>query len=90
MAGLVAGSTFPKQGVGVLGGDRLTLGIPQGGHDWQMVVVYRGLHCPLCKKYLAQLDEMVETFNGLGVDVVAVSGDPQAKAQAMVEEKNWA
>ncbi|NNK17472.1 MAG: AhpC/TSA family protein [Sulfitobacter sp.] len=87
MAGLVAGSMFPKQDVGVLGGDTLTLGVPKGGHDWQMVVVYRGLHCPLCKKYLAQLDEMVETFNGLGVDVVAVSGDPHAKAQAMVEEK---
>jgi peroxiredoxin len=53
-----------------------------------MVLVYRGLHCPLCKKYLAQLDEMIGQFNAIGVDVLAVSGDPKIKAQAMVEEKN--
>lgn len=87
MTGLTAGSAFPKQQVPLAGGGTVTLGVPREGHDWQMVVVYRGLHCPLCKKYLAQLDGMVETFNGLGVDVVTVSGDPEDKANAMVEEK---
>lgn len=88
MTGLAAGSAFPKQEVAQLGGGTLTLGSPRDGHDWQMVVVYRGLHCPLCKKYLAQLDEMVGDFNALGLDVVAVSGDPKEKAQGMVDEKN--
>ena len=55
----------------------LTLGSPEGGRDWQMVVVYRGLHCPLCKKYLGKLEELQDRFHGLGVDVVAVSGDPE-------------
>ena len=87
MTGLTAGSAFPKQEVAAVGGGTLTLGAPRDGYDWQMVVVYRGLHCPLCKKYLAQLDGMVETFNDLGVDVVTISGDPEDKARAMVEEK---
>lgn len=87
MTGLTAGSAFPKQEVAAVGGGTLTLGAPRDGYDWQMVVVYRGLHCPLCKKYLAQLNGMVETFNELGVDVVTVSGDPEGKAKAMVEEK---
>ena len=87
MTGLAAGSAFPRIEVARLGGGTLTLGVPQGAHDWQLVVVYRGLHCPLCKKYLAQLDGMLSDFSALGVDVVALSGDPEEKAAAMVAEK---
>ncbi|WP_147106324.1 redoxin domain-containing protein [Tateyamaria sp. syn59] len=87
MTALAAGSDFPKLDVAQLGGGTLTLGAPRGDHDWQLVVVYRGLHCPLCKKYLAQLQELESAFNAEGVDVVAVSGDPEDKAQAMVDEK---
>ena len=86
MIGLTAGEAFPQQQVDILGGGTLTLGQPRGGHDWQMVVVYRGAHCPICKKYLAQLDGMTADFTALGVDVVAVSGDPEDKAQRMAEE----
>ncbi|WP_299042733.1 redoxin domain-containing protein [uncultured Tateyamaria sp.] len=87
MTALAAGSAFPKLDVAKLGGGTLTLGAPQGGHDWQLVIVYRGLHCPLCKKYLAQLQEMEGDFSEAGVDVVVVSGDPEAKAKAMADEK---
>ncbi len=87
MTGLAAGSAFPKMEVAQLGGRTLTLGTPQGGHDWQLVVVYRGLHCPICKTYLEKLDGLVSDFNDLGVDVAVVSGDPEEKAQAMVDEK---
>ena len=48
MQTLQSGETFPKQTVARVGGGELVLGEPEGGHDWQMVVVYRGLHCPLC------------------------------------------
>ncbi|WP_298857527.1 peroxiredoxin-like family protein [uncultured Sulfitobacter sp.] len=87
MAALDAGSTFPKTEVELLGGGTITLGAPRGGHDWQLVVVYRGLHCPLCKNYLAKLQELEAAYNELGVDVVAVSGDPAEKAQAFADEK---
>lgn len=87
MTALTAGSTFPKTEVARLGGGTVTLGVPQGGHDWQLVIIYRGLHCPLCKKYLAQLEEMQGQFHVIGVDVVTASGDPEEKAQAMVDEK---
>jgi len=88
MTALQAGSRFPTTDVDALGGGTLTLGVPRGGHDWQMVVVYRGLHCPLCKKYLARLQELEADFNAAGVDVVAVSGDPVDKAQAFADEKD--
>lgn len=86
MTGLTAGSAFPKTDVATIGGGTATLGTPTGDHDWQLVVVYRGLHCPLCKKYLTTLNEMQSEFNAMGVDVVAVSGDPLEKAQAMAQE----
>ncbi|MGB3244343.1 MAG: redoxin family protein [Sulfitobacter sp.] len=86
MTSLFAGQAFPKTNVDQLGGGALSLGTPREGKDWQMVVVYRGLHCPICKKYLAQLDGLKEKFHELGVDVVTVSADPQAKAEAMVDE----
>lgn len=80
------GKPFPKQTVARLGGGELTLGVPLHGHDWQMVIVYRGLHCPLCKKYLGKLEELAPSFHEIGVDVVVVSGDPEEKAKAFAEE----
>lgn len=87
MTSLPAGSPFPKTDVAQLGGGTLALGVPRGGHDWQLVVVYRGLHCPICKTYLAKLQELEADFNELGVDVVAVSADPEDKARAFAKEK---
>lgn len=86
MTGLAAGSVFPQIEVAKLGGGTLRLGDAQRGHDWQMVVVYRGLHCPICKRYLGQLNEIADEFYQLGVDLVVLSGDDEAKAQAMADE----
>lgn len=46
-----------------------------------MVVVYRGLHCPVCKKYLQTLQGLVDRYQELGVSVVTVSADPEARAR---------
>ena len=86
MKTLEAGQTYPKTEVPKLGGGTLLLGEPSATRDWQLVVVYRGRHCPLCKKYLSKLEELKSRFHDNGVDVVAVSGDPEEKAQAMADE----
>lgn len=86
MKTLQSGAAFPKLDVAQLGGGTLTLGAPRDGRDWQMVIVYRGLHCPLCKKYLTALEGIKDRFLDNGIDVVAVSGDPEEKAQAMSDE----
>ena len=88
MTALAAASPFPQTDLPALRGDTLRLGQPRAGHDWQLVVVYRGLHCPKCKDYLAKLQELEPAFNALGVDVVTVSGDPQETAQAFADEKS--
>jgi len=87
MTALPAASIFPKTEVSTLNGEKVTLGQPRGDFDWQLVVVYRGIHCPICKNYLSALQGVEADLNELGVDVVAVSGDPEEKARAMADEK---
>ena len=55
---LAAGSIFPRIKVTALDGDDLTLGLPNEEGNWQMIVVYRGGHCPACTRYLKQLETM--------------------------------
>ena len=83
---LEAGVRFPEITVAKLGGGNVVLGSPSGDKDWQAVIVYRGKHCPLCSKYLKQLETLIDQFSDLGVDVVVVSADPEEKAQAHIAE----
>jgi peroxiredoxin len=46
-----------------------------------MVVFYRGLHCPICKTYLADLESKLPEFSRRGVDVIAVSTDSLGRAE---------
>ncbi len=51
-----------------------------------MIVFYRGLHCPVCRAYLAELDRKLDEFTRRGVEVMAVSGDDAERARRAVEE----
>lgn len=77
---LTAGSEYPALTVPQLGGGTLALGTPADDHDWQLVVVYRGKHCPMCTNYLKELNALLAEFNALGIEVVAVSADTAEKA----------
>jgi len=83
---LAAGSPFPAVAVPRLGGGEVA---PAAGEGWRLLVVYRGKHCPLCKIYLKSLDGMLDDFAAAGVSVMAVSGDPEEKAAADVQEHAW-
>ena len=76
-----AGATFPDIELPTLDGEYVSLGTPQNSADWRMVVVYRGAHCPLCTRYLRELDSLKDKFLDLGVDVIAVSADSEAQAR---------
>lgn len=56
---------------------------------WRILVVYRGRHCPLCKKYFAALNTMQDDLRAVGISTVAVSADPEEKAAADVAEFGW-
>jgi peroxiredoxin len=83
---LKSGSDMPKVNVPKVGGGELVLGSGQG---WQMLVVYRGKHCPICRAYLKMLDGLLDQFKGINTTVMAVSADPKDKAETEALEEGW-
>lgn len=53
----------------------------QAPQNFTMFVFYRGLHCPICKSYMRELDGKVGEFTARGVDVIAVSSDSRERAE---------
>ena len=83
---IAAGSPFPTMTWQLAGGGNLTLA---GDKGWRLLVVYRGKHCPLCKKYLASLNDKMQEFEEAWIKVTAVSADPREKAETEVKEEGW-
>ena len=56
-----------------------------------VVCFYRGLHCPICAKYLAEMEKLADKFAERGIDMIAVSSDGEERTRAMadkIEAKN--
>lgn len=83
---LKAGADVPALTLAKVGGGEVKIG---GRSGWQMVVVYRGKHCPLCRKYLKTLDGLLDEFKAADTAVVAISGDPKEKAESEAAEEGW-
>jgi peroxiredoxin len=48
--------------------------------QFTLLVFYRGLHCPICKTQLRELEAKLDEFDRRGVAVVAVSSDTKDRA----------
>jgi len=82
---LASGRPFPITQVDRNGGGQITLGQPEAG-DWQLIFVYRGIHCPICRDYLTALEPKLAEFAGMGIEVVTVSADTAAKAHKLASD----
>jgi len=58
----------------------------QTPENFTLVVVYRGKHCPICKKYLQTLQQHLPEFTEKGVNVIAISSDSEKRAKATYDE----
>ncbi len=66
------------------------------GTDWALadqnpgaftqIVVYRGLHCPMCKQYLTRMRALYDDFRSKGVQTIHVSMDSEDRARQAHEE----
>lgn len=54
--------------------------------NFALVAFYRGLHCPICLKYLLELARLLPEIEKRGVKVVAISSDTRERAQAMADK----
>jgi peroxiredoxin len=75
----------PALNVPLTTGERFVLGA-EPGDRFDLVVFYRGLHCPICAKYLMELERLAPEFEKRGMKVIAVSSDGAERAQAMAEK----
>ena len=80
---LEAGGPMPELTLPAVGDGEVKIG---GTGRWQLVVVYRGKHCPLCKAYLGKLEDLQPDYAAVDTEIVAVSGDPKEKAEAVTAE----
>ena len=82
---LVPRQKVPALSVSTVGGATWTLA-EQQPENFTLLVFYRGLHCPVCRSYLRDLQAHLEAFEGLGVEVLALSSDTQERAEQTREE----
>ena len=70
----------------VEGGETITVGVPKD--RWTMLFVYRGRHCPRCKRFLKRLNEDLTAWED-ALDVVVISADSREKALSDRDEHGW-
>ncbi len=70
----------PELKVKTIDGGTWTLS-SQRPENFTMVVFYRGLHCPICGRYLRDLDRKIGDFAERGVEVIMISTDTEERAR---------
>lgn len=58
----------------------------QDPEKYTLLVFYRGMHCPVCKKYLENLTQKMDQFVEKGVNLIAISMDSEEKAKKTGED----
>jgi peroxiredoxin len=53
-----------------------------------MVVFFRGLHCPVCRAQLVELERRLGEFEERGIEVIAVSGETRERTTQLAEERS--
>ncbi|MEP6739537.1 MAG: redoxin domain-containing protein [Caldimonas sp.] len=82
----LAGAPFPSFGFETLAHGRIEFDTLDG---WNMLVVYRGRHCPVCKTYLKTLNTLLDGFSEAKIGVYAISADPKERAAAEARDEGW-
>jgi len=72
----------PALNVPLVAGGRFVLGAAPG-QNFDLIVFYRGLHCPICAKYLIELERLSDEFAQRGVNVLALSSDDEERGKEM-------
>lgn len=81
---LMPRQAVPALSVPLVGGGVFDLAAEDGPRG-TVVCFYRGLHCPLCAKYLTEFESLVGEFAARGVGAVAISSDGEERATKMKE-----
>jgi peroxiredoxin len=84
---LVPRQPVPPLAVPLAGGGKFDLAT-ESPEKFTLIVFYRGLHCPQCRKQLTDLEAKLPEFEKRGVSVVAISADEAERGERTKSE--WA
>ena len=82
---LIPRQPVPQLAVPLVGGGRFDITTEKSEH-FVFIVFYRGLHCPICRPYMGDLEAKLPDFAKRGVSVVALSSDAAERAERSKRE----
>ena len=82
---VIPGDTMPGIDARLVGGGRWALA-REKAEKLALLAFYRGVFCPICRSWLADLDRLVPEFERRGVSVIALSCDRKDGAEQAVAE----
>lgn len=82
---LIPRQATPSLDLKLVGGGSWSLA-DQAPENFTMIVVYRGYHCPICSRYLADLNRKAADFAEIGVNILVLSSDTQERGEKAKEE----
>ena len=58
----------------------------QRPRTFTMVVFFRGLHCPVCRAQLSELERRLAEFEQRGIELIVVSGETRERTAQLAQE----
>ncbi len=77
--------TAPALTASLLGGGTFSLDERQPDAS-TMIVFFRGLHCPVCRAQLSELNRRLEDLAERGIELIAVSGETRERSEQLASE----
>jgi peroxiredoxin len=84
MSKLIPRQPVPSLTVQTLSGKKWRIE-EQKPERFTLIVFYRGLHCPVCRSYVSELNRLAEEFEQKGVAVIAISSDTLDRAKETLD-----
>jgi len=84
---VIPGDTMPAIDARLAGGGRWALA-REKPEKLALLAFYRGIFCPICRNWVADLDRLAPEFEKRGVSVIALSCDRKDAAERAVAEWN--
>ena len=83
---LSSGSQIPDIEITLIDGN--TARLYDETSNWILLIVYRGLHCPICKDYATRFEHNLSKLQDMNTQLFFISADPLEKAKIFAEELN--
>ncbi|NVO56775.1 redoxin domain-containing protein [Rhodobacteraceae bacterium B1Z28] len=82
---LIPGNPVPGLKIETVGHGTFDLDADKG-ENGTLLIQYRGLHCPICIRQMAEVEAALDDFAELGIEVIMLSTDSTDRAAETVEK----